>query len=126
MSASNLNEKNQAFGRLLHDLHQDSLHTEIEVEREFLPKMKASASLEDLRQRLRRRYRRSRITPTSMYLPRIALTVAILMSCAVAYMYIRRLDEIKMEEKNRKQQHIQSLDSLMHSRNIKEKNNERY
>lgn len=113
MSASNLNEKNQAFHRLLHDLHQDSLHNEVEEEREHLPKMAQSASLMELRSRLRERYRRSRISPTWMYMPRTALTAAILMTCTVAYLYITRLREIKHQEQLKQQKERQKIDSII-------------
>lgn len=113
MSASNLNEKNQAFHRLLHDLNQDSMHTEVEEEREHLPRMAQSASLKELRSRLRERYRRTRLSPTVMYMPRAAFTAAILMTCTVAYLYITRLREIKHQEQLQQQKERQRIDSIM-------------
>jgi hypothetical protein len=117
MSASSLNDKNQAFNRLLHDLHHDSIHIDMEEEREHLPLMAQSASLSDLRGKLRQRYRRSRISPTQMYLPRVALTACILLTCAVTYLYINRLKELKFQEEKRKEQQKIELDSLIRNRN---------
>jgi hypothetical protein len=113
MSASHLNDKNQAFHRLLHDLNQDSIHNEMEEERELLPKMSQSASLAELRGRLRKRYR-SRISPNLMYMPRTAATAAILLTCAVAYLYIQRLREIK--RMNHPASQIHQIDSLLRNR----------
>jgi hypothetical protein len=115
MSASHLNDKNQAFHRLLHDLNQDSIHNEMEEERELLPKMSQSASLAELRGRLRKRYR-SRISPNLMYMPRTAATAAILLTCAVGYLYIQRLREIKINEAKHPSQQIQLIDSLLRNR----------
>jgi hypothetical protein len=115
MSASNLNDKNQAFHRLLHDLNQDSMHNEMETERELMPKMTQSASLAELRGRLRKRYR-SRISPNLMYMPRTAATAAILLTCAVSYLYIHRLNELKRQEDIRKSNQIHQIDSLLHNK----------
>ncbi|MFZ4544270.1 MAG: hypothetical protein ACOYOA_09495 [Saprospiraceae bacterium] len=113
MSASNLKDKNQAFHRLLHDLHQDSMHSDMEDERDFLPKISQSSAMSDLRGRLKKRYRRSRVSPTLMYLPRIALTMAILLTCAVAYLYIRRLKEIEILEMRKNNEQLHQIDSLI-------------
>ncbi len=115
MSASHHNDKNQAFHRLMHDLNQDSVHNEMEEERELLPKMSSSASLAELRGRLRKRYR-SRISPNLMYMPRTAATAAILLTCAVAYLYIQRLREIKRNEMNHPSQQTHQIDSLLRNR----------
>ncbi len=121
MSASNLNDNNQAFNRLLHDLDQDSPLTEMEQEREQLPRVSQLASLSDLRKRLRKRYRRSRLSPTQMYLPRVALTACILLTCAVTYLYIFRLHTLKTQEELRKKEQLQQIDSLLQKQNNEKK-----
>lgn len=117
MSANNLNNKSQAFHRLLHDLHQDAVHNATQDEHEHLPRMAQSASIAELKNRLRQRYRHRRITPTLMYMPRIALTACILLTCAVAYLYINKLRDLNNIDKQLKvneRQHL--LDSLLHNR----------
>ena len=112
MSAGNVKDKRLAFGRLLHDLHQDSLHVDAAEEREYLPKIAQSAAIAELRGRLSKRVRRNRLSPTLMYLPRIALTAAILLSCAVAFVYLRRLNEIAEMEKLQKKEQLNQTDSI--------------
>lgn len=120
MSAENVKDKKLAFGRLLHDLHQDSLHSEVEEEREHLPKMSQSATLTELRAKLKKRYRRSRISPTLMYMPRVALTAAILLSCAVALIYLERLRDAEQRENLRNKQQLHEIDSLFQNTNRKD------
>jgi hypothetical protein len=116
MSAGDLKDKRLAFNRLLHDLHQDSLHAEVEEGRDILPKMSHSAAIATLRNRLKKRYRRSRLAPTRMYLPRAALTAAILLSCAVALVYIRRLKEMEFIKTETEKQQIDSLMKLINTK----------
>lgn len=127
MSAGDLKDKRQAFNRLMHDLHQDSLHQEANEERGLPPKMSHSAAISDLRSRLKKRYRRSRLSPTRMYLPRVALTTAILLSSAAALVYMQRLKIVENNEKVRLEKQQQQIDSLAQELNRKDtlKNNEK-
>jgi hypothetical protein len=90
-----MEDKKKGFSRLLADMQEDSFHGELVETRDFLPKIAQSQELEGLRGRLRKRYQRSRISATTMYMPRIALTFAVMMTCAVAFLYIQKIHNIK-------------------------------
>jgi hypothetical protein len=110
-------DKNQAFNRLLADLQEDSFHGEFIEEYEHLPKLAKSHDMEQLRGRLRKRYQRTRLSATTMYMPRIALTFAIMMTCAVAFLYIHRLNQLKREQEILRQKNTPAqIDSLMRLR----------
>ena len=111
-----MEDKNKGFSRLLADMQEDSFHGELVETRDFLPKIAKSQDLEGLRSRLRKRYQRTRISATTMYMPRIALTFAVMMTCAVAFLYIQKLQHKQIAPP--KNQSI-NVDSLMR---FKEKN----
>ncbi len=108
-------DKNRAFNRLLADLQEDSFHSDFVEEHEHLPKLARAKELESLRNRLRKRYPRTRISPTTMYMPRIALTFAIMMTCAVTFLYINQLKKVKQTPVPTEKP--STLDSLMKNRN---------
>ena len=105
-----MEDKNKGFSRLLADMQEDSFHGELVETRDFLPKIAKAQDLEGLRSRLRKRYQRTRISATTMYMPRIALTFAVMMTCAVAFLYIQKLQN--RPPKPPKNQTI-NVDSLM-------------
>ncbi len=110
-------DKKQAFNRLLADLQEDSFHGDFIEEYEHLPKLAKAHEIEGLRGRLRKRYLRTRLSATTMYMPRIALTFAIMMTCAVTYLYIHRLNQIRRDQENLRQKNTPAqIDSLMRIR----------
>jgi hypothetical protein len=108
-------DKNRAFNRLLADLQEDSFHNDFVEEHEHLPKMAKAKELENLRSRLRKRYPRTRLSPTAMYMPKIALTFAIMMTCAVTFLYINQLKKARPAPVPTEKP--STLDSLMKNRN---------
>ena len=111
-----MEDKNKGFSRLLADMQEDSFHGELVETRDFLPKIAQSQDLEGLRSRLRKRYQRTRISATTMYMPRIALTFAVMMTCAVAFLYIQK---IKIRQPLPPKNQTINVDSLI--KNLKNK-----
>jgi hypothetical protein len=105
------NKDKKGFGRLMADLQSDTFHDEFMETVEHLPKSK-NRDLDSLRERLRNRYKRHRLSPTAMYLPRIALTFAILMTCAVSIIYIQKIKNQPQKPKTTPSQ----IDSLIKNR----------
>jgi hypothetical protein len=88
-----MNQQKEGFDRLLDDLQEDDFQAELEANQAELKRKVGNVDLQFLRKKLRRRYQHQRMSPSLMYMPRLALTFAILMSCAVAFLYIKKLRE---------------------------------